>query len=101
VSARVKMVTASRGKIVRAEPIVAFYEQNRIRHIVGLAALEDQLVCFTTDGYVGDRSPDNADAAIWALTELMLPGANGSAWLELAADYHSSQAAGGASAPKR
>jgi phage terminase large subunit-like protein len=42
VSARVKMVTASRGKIVRAEPIVALYEQNRIRHVVGLAALEDQ-----------------------------------------------------------
>jgi phage terminase large subunit-like protein len=72
VSARVKMVTASRGKIVRAEPIAALYEQNRVKHAGTLTALEDQLVAFTTDGYVGEGSPDRADAMIWALTELML-----------------------------
>ena len=72
VGARVKMVTASRGKIVRAEPIAAFYEQNRVRHAGAFAQLEDQLVAFTTEGYVGDGSPDRADAMIWALTELML-----------------------------
>jgi len=72
VGARVKMVTASRGKIVRAEPIAALYEQNRIKHAGAFAALEDQLVAFTTDGYVGGGSPDRADAMIWALTELML-----------------------------
>jgi len=72
VRARVKMVTASRGKIVRAEPIAAFYEQNRIKHAGAFSALEDQLVAFTTEGYVGGGSPDRADAMIWALTELML-----------------------------
>ena len=72
VGARVKMVTASRGKIVRAEPIAALYEQNRVRHAGAFAALEDQLTAFTTDGYVGEGSPDRADAMIWALTELML-----------------------------
>ena len=70
VRARAKM--ASRGKIVRAEPIAALYEQNRIKHAGAFAALEDQLVAFTTDGYVGGGSPDRADAMIWALTELML-----------------------------
>jgi phage terminase large subunit-like protein len=72
VGARVKMVTASRGKIVRAEPIAALYEQNRVRHAGAFGALEDQLVAFTTDGYVGGGSPDRADAMIWALTELLL-----------------------------
>jgi phage terminase large subunit-like protein len=72
VGARVKMVTASRGKIVRAEPIAALYEQNRVRHAGAFAALEDQLTALTTDGYVGEGSPDRADAMIWTLTELML-----------------------------
>jgi phage terminase large subunit-like protein len=72
VGARVKMVTASRGKIVRAEPIAALYEQNRVRHAGAFAPLEDQLVAFTTEGYVGEGSPDRADAMIWTLTELML-----------------------------
>ena len=72
VGARVRMVTASRGKIVRAEPIAALYEQNRVRHAGVFGALEDQLVAFTTEGYVGEGSPDRADAMIWALTELML-----------------------------
>ena len=84
ISARVKMVTASRGKIVRAEPIAALYEQSRVRHASKLDALEDQLCAFTTEGYVGQHSPDGADAAIWALTELMLPSGGEHAWLELA-----------------
>lgn len=70
----VKLVTASRGKAARAEPIAALYEQGRISHVGAFAQLEDQMVCFTADGYVGDRSPDRADALVWALTELMLGG---------------------------
>ena len=69
---RIKMVTASRGKMVRAEPIAALYEQKRVKHAGIFSALEDQLVAFTPDGYVGQGSPDRADAMIWALTELML-----------------------------
>jgi len=71
-NAPVKLVTASRGKAARAEPIAALYEQGRVSHIGTMPRLEDQMVCFTADGYVGDRSPDRADALVWALTELMM-----------------------------
>jgi phage terminase large subunit-like protein len=64
-------VTASRGKIARAEPIAALYEQNRVRHSGNLQSLEDQLAAMTGAGYAGDGSPDRADALVWALTELM------------------------------
>jgi phage terminase large subunit-like protein len=43
-----------------------------VRHAGAFAPLEDQLVAFTTEGYVGEGSPDRADAMIWTLTELML-----------------------------
>lgn len=68
----VTVVTASRGKIARAEPISALYEQARISHIGAFSELEDQLCGFTPSGYVGEGSPDRADALVWALTELML-----------------------------
>ena len=84
VGARVKMVTASRGKIVRAEPIAALYEQNRVRHAGAFTALEDQLTAFTTEGYVGEGSPDRADAMIWALTELMLQQSVMEPWFAIA-----------------
>jgi len=64
-------VTASRGKIARAEPIAALYEQNRVRHAGAFNDLEDQLCAMTSEGFVGDGSPDRADALVWALTELM------------------------------
>jgi phage terminase large subunit-like protein len=64
-------VTASRGKVQRAEPIAALYEQGRIRHAGSFPQLEDQLAAMTGDGYGGDGSPDRADALVWALTELM------------------------------
>jgi len=70
--APVKLVTASRGKVARAEPIAALYEQNRIKHVGAFADLEDQMVAFKTDGYVGGGSPDRADALVWAMAELML-----------------------------
>lgn len=63
-------VHASRGKHVRAEPIAALYEDGRIRHVGYYTDLEDELVNMTTNGYVGDRSPNRADAAIWGFTEL-------------------------------
>ena len=68
----VKVVTASRGKIARAEPISALYEQKRVSHVGGFADLEDQLCSMTPSGYVGEGSPDRADALVWAVTELML-----------------------------
>lgn len=62
-----KSVRATRGKIVRAEPISALWEQGR-GHIVGsLPELEDQMCAFTPDT---TESPDNLDALVWAATEL-------------------------------
>lgn len=70
-----KEVTASRGKVVRAEPIAALYEQGRVSHVPGLTELEDQMCAMTSaDGYVGEGSPDRVDALVWALTELMVSG---------------------------
>lgn len=68
----VKVVTASRGKVARAEPIAALYEQSRVSHVGSFSDLEDQQCAMTPSGYVGDGSPDRADALVWALTELML-----------------------------
>jgi PBSX family phage terminase large subunit len=68
-----KQVTASRGKHVRAEPFSALYEQGKVRHVGHYRELEDELVAFTTFGYVGESSPNRADALIWALAELF-PG---------------------------
>jgi phage terminase large subunit-like protein len=65
-------VVASRGKVARAEPVAALYEQGRIRHVGAHPALEDQMVSMTGDGYLGDGSPDRVDALVWAITELML-----------------------------
>lgn len=71
-NAAFKEVVASRGKAVRAEPISALYEQGRVHHVGDLSDLEDQMCNFTAAGYVGEGSPDRADALVWALTELML-----------------------------
>ena len=66
-----KEVTATRGKVVRAEPIAALYEQGKVSHVGHFPDLEDQMCNFTASGYVGEGSPDRADALVWALTELM------------------------------
>jgi phage terminase large subunit-like protein len=66
----ITLVTASRGKIVRAEPIAALYEQGKVHHCGCFDELEDQLCAMTGAGYVGEGSPDRADALVWALTEL-------------------------------
>jgi phage terminase large subunit-like protein len=70
----VRLVHASRGKLARAEPVAALYEQGRVRHADDLPALEDELAGMVVGGvYRGPgRSPDRADALVWALTELML-----------------------------
>lgn len=68
-----KMVTASRGKAVRAEPFSSLYEHGKIRHVGSFPELEDEMTAFSTFGYVGERSPNRADAWIWVLAELF-PG---------------------------
>jgi phage terminase large subunit-like protein len=65
-----KMVTASRGKHVRAEPFSALYQQGKVRHAGRFVELEDELCAFSTVGWMGNGSPNRADALIWALAEL-------------------------------
>lgn len=65
-----KAVTSSRGKHIRAEPFSALYEEGKIRHVGIFRELEDELEGFSTIGYLGDKSPNRADALIFALTEL-------------------------------
>lgn len=67
-----KMVRASRGKIARAEPISAMYEQGKVHHVGAFHKLEDQMCTWEP----GMPSPDRMDAMVWALTELMLAGAD-------------------------
>lgn len=73
-----KAVRASRGKVARAEPIAALYEQGRIAHARGLGLLEDQMCQMTHQGFQGSGSPDRVDALVWALHDLMIEPAR--AW---------------------
>jgi predicted phage terminase large subunit-like protein len=63
-------VKASRGKAVRAEPVALLFDQGKAMLAGSFPKLEDQLCSFTTAGYMGDRSPDRADAMVWALSEV-------------------------------
>lgn len=71
----VKAVRAMRGKWLRAEPVATLYAQGRVTHRPGLAALEDEMCAFGADGRSGGHSPDRVDALVWAVTELLLAGA--------------------------
>lgn len=76
--APVKVITASRGKVQRAEPVAALYEQGRVHHVGALPKLEDQLATWTPhDG----TSPDRLDALVFAVTELT-DDFNAQAWIE-------------------
>ncbi|MEP2102843.1 MAG: terminase family protein [Parasphingorhabdus sp.] len=74
ISLPVKLVHASRGKVARAEPVAALYEAGRVLHAGTFPRLEDELCGLLIGGsYEGPgRSPDRADALVYALTELML-----------------------------
>jgi phage terminase large subunit-like protein len=71
-------VRASRGKVARAEPVAALYEQGRVHHLGVFPELEDQMCAFTADahGNLSIRSagcsPDRVDALVWALTDLLV-----------------------------
>ena len=67
-----RAVRASRGKVARAEPVAALYEQGRVSHVRGLGDLEDQMCRMTAQGFMGKGSPDRVDALVWALTDLMI-----------------------------
>jgi PBSX family phage terminase large subunit len=68
-TARIKLVTATKGKFVRAEPVYSLYEQSKIFHVGSFPILEKQMVTFDPDK---GKSPDRVDALVWGFTELML-----------------------------
>ena len=63
-----KAVRASRGKIVRAEPVAALYERGIVHHAGTFPDLEEQMCSYSASA--GKKSPDRMDALVWALTEL-------------------------------
>lgn len=65
-----RAVHASRGKIVRAEPVAALYEQGKVHHVGMLAKLEDEMCKFAP--LTSTESPGRMDAMVWAFTDLML-----------------------------
>ncbi len=66
----IRLVHASRGKAARAEPVAALYEQGRVVHCGAFPALEEELMALgSAEG--GGRSPDRADALVWAVTHLL------------------------------
>jgi phage terminase large subunit-like protein len=69
-----KKVHAARGKVARAEPVAALYEAGKAFHTGAFPELEDELCgLISGGGYEGPgRSPDRADALVWAMSELML-----------------------------
>lgn len=64
-----KAVSASRGKAVRAEPVVALYEQGRVHHVGQFPVLEEEMVMWVPGE--SRESPNRLDALVWACTELM------------------------------
>jgi phage terminase large subunit-like protein len=68
----IRLVHASQGKSARAEPVAAAFETGRCLFAGGFPELEDELTALTPAGFSGGRSPDRADAMVWALTELVV-----------------------------
>ena len=79
-------VHASRGKVVRAEPVAALYEQQpgRVFHVGAFPTLEDQMCGFTTDfdRKTAGFSPDRVDALVWAMSDLLVEPVPGAALIE-------------------
>ncbi|MFN8694567.1 MAG: DNA-packaging protein [Holosporales bacterium] len=66
----VRLVRAAIGKLPRAEPVAALYEQGRVHHVGVFPELETELT--TYNAALGQASPDRLDALVWAVTELVL-----------------------------
>lgn len=67
-----RSVSASRGKITRAEPVAALYEKGRVHHVGAFNELEDELTSYAP--LTATKSPDRMDALVWAITELSKGG---------------------------
>jgi phage terminase large subunit-like protein len=73
----VRLVSATRGKVIRAEPIATLYRQGHVHHVGPHKELEDQMTQWTQDA---GTSPDRMDALVWALTDVM-ENSSTAAWL--------------------
>lgn len=69
---KIKAVNASKGKVIRFEPVHALYEQNLVHHLGRFADLETQLLTFS--GNPKQASPNSLDAMVWAITSLNKSG---------------------------
>lgn len=67
---RIKLVQATKGKYVRAEPIYSLYEMGKIFHLGYFSKLENQMISFNPDG--NNQSPDRVDSLVWGFTDLMI-----------------------------
>jgi predicted phage terminase large subunit-like protein len=77
---RVKLVTATKGKYVRAEPTYSLYEQGKVFHVGNFPILESQMITFDPDK---GKSPDRVDALVWGITELSeMKTLDFSVWIE-------------------
>ena len=65
-----KSVKASRGKWVRAEPIAALFERQKVKVGGNFPVLEEQMCAMSQGGYQGTKSPDRLDAMVWGLTDI-------------------------------
>ena len=68
----VALVYASRGKMTRAEPVSALYEQQRVHHVGSFPEMEDQMTSYVPG--LSKKSPDRMDALVWGVTHLMITG---------------------------
>lgn len=68
----IREIRAFKGKWLRAEPVAALYHQGRVHHVGILPDLEDQMVQLTPENLAAGKSPDNLDAAVYAITDLLL-----------------------------
>lgn len=64
----ITLVHASRGKLTRAEPVAAKYEQKKMHHVGAYPRLESQMTTYDGSG----DSPDRMDAMVWAVSDLMV-----------------------------
>ena len=71
-SVPVKLVTASRGKAIRAEPVANLYQQGRIHHVGMFEKLEEQMVEWDATDPDPSWSPDRMDALVWCFSELLI-----------------------------
>ena len=68
----IRQVRAFKGKWLRAEPVAALYERGIVHHVGVLADVEDQMIQLTPENLAAGKSPDNLDALVYVLTDLLL-----------------------------